>query len=98
MLIAHAPAGYLVGVAAASRLALPGMVLAGIAGGLAPDLDLIPYRLGWAEGHHRLSPTHWPLLWLALLAGAAALRRPLLGVFALSGLVHCGLDATMAPL
>ena len=98
MLIAHAPAGYLVGVAAHARWPFVGMAAAGLLGGLAPDLDLIPYRLGLLEGHHRLSLTHWPVVWLGLLALAALLRHPLALTFAASGLVHCGLDATMAPL
>jgi len=104
MLIAHGPAGYLVGVAAAGARRRFDLVIAGLAGGLFPDLDAVGYHLGIVQGFHRATPLHWPSVWIAAaligLALIALKRRPgeFLTVMAVSGLVHCGLDMTMAPL
>jgi len=104
MLIAHGPAGYLIGVMAARLRRRGDLVMAGIAGGLMPDLDAVGYHLGIVQGFHRATPFHWPSTWLALtLIGLAlVMLKPRLGevitVLAVAALVHCGLDMTMAPL
>jgi len=104
MIIAHGPAGYLVGAAAAGVRRRLDLVAAGVFGGLFPDIDAVGYHLGIFVGFHRATPLHWPSVWIAaLLIGLAMMvlrRRPgeILAVFAASGLVHCGLDMTMAPL
>lgn len=104
MLIAHGPAGYLVGAAAAWGRRRFDLVMAGLAGGLFPDLDAVGYHIGIVHGFHRATPLHWPTLWIGLvLIGGVLLflnRRAgqVFTVFALAGLIHCGLDVTMAPL
>jgi len=104
MFIAHLPAGYL-----AARLlarctgikATPTLVLAGMAGGVFPDMDLL-YG-AWVDGgrvHHHLYWPHLPLVWasagvLFLLArrrlGDACGR--LCGVFMLGVWSHLLLDS-----
>jgi inner membrane protein len=78
MFIAHLPAGYLLGRAYGrhSGAVLPGIVLAGMAGGLFPDLDLVYGALVDAGSvHHHRYWTHLPLFWLAVSAAAPALFR-----------------------
>ena len=79
-------------------------MIAGTLGGLAPDLDAIGFHLGIVHGFHRATPFHWPSTWIAVaMIGLVLiwLRRDagtFVCVLALSALVHCGLDMTMAPL
>ncbi len=104
MLIAHGPAGYLVGVTVTRARRRFDLVIAGVAGGLFPDLDAVGYHLGIVQGFHRATPLHWPSVWIALtLIGLAIMlfKRNLgeiITVIGVSALVHCGLDMTMAPL
>ena len=104
MLIAHGPAGYLIGAMADRARQRFDLVMAGLAGGLFPDLDAVGYHLGIVHGFHRATPLHWPSVWLALVLVGVVLmmikRRTgqVLTVFAAAGLIHCGLDVTMAPL
>ena len=104
MLIAHGPAGYLIGAVADRWRRRFDLVLSGVVGGLAPDLDAVGYHVGIVEGFHRATPLHWPIVWIVLLAIGIGLRfvQPRLGeilaILALAAVVHCGLDATMAPL
>jgi len=104
MLIAHGPAGYLVGAIAAGAKRRLDLVMAGLVGGLLPDLDAVGFHLGIVQGFHRATPFHWPSTWVVLaLIGLAILplrRRAgeIIVVVAVSALVHCGLDMTMAPL
>ena len=104
MLIAHGPAGYLIGAMADRARQRFDLVMAGLAGGLFPDLDAVGFHAGIVQGFHRATPLHWPSVWVALtLIGIALMlvkRTPgqIFTVFALAGLIHCGLDVTMAPL
>lgn len=104
MFIAHLPAGYL-----AARLlarstgmqATPTLVLAGMAGGVFPDMDLL-YG-AWVDGgrvHHHLYWPHLPLVWvgagLVFLPARRRLgdtRRRLFGAFMLGGWSHLLLDS-----
>ena len=79
MLTAHLPSGYILArhwlnrwPSAHVRL----MLLAGVAGGLAPDLDMLWFHLidGGRVHHHRYF-THWPLVWLGLTLVALLWRR-----------------------
>ncbi len=79
MFIAHLPAGYLTARLVARRLdvpASPGLVLAGLAGSIFPDIDLLYATLinHWSVHHHRYW-THLPLVWLAISAVALLLLR-----------------------
>lgn len=104
MLIAHGPAGYLIGTMADRARQRFDLVMAGLAGGLFPDLDAVGFHVGIVQGFHRATPLHWPSVWIALaLIGIALMflkRIPgqILTVFAVAGVIHCGLDMTMAPL
>ena len=104
MLIAHGPAGYLVGVTATRARRRLDLVIAGIVGGLLPDLDAVGYHLGIVQGFHRATPLHWPSVWIALtLIGLTVIlfkrgMGEIITVIGVSALVHCGLDMTMAPL
>lgn len=105
MFIAHLPAGYLASRALhrlyrGASIPVRRFVLAGTAGALAPDGDLLWfYLVDHGRHHHHAYPTHYPLLWIALLllgllanalkpAGAGLL----LLVFVCNGLLHMGLD------
>lgn len=79
MLTAHLPSGYILArhwlnrwPTAHVRL----MLLAGVAGGLAPDLDMLWFHLvdGGRVHHHRYF-SHWPLLWLGLTLAVLLWRR-----------------------
>lgn len=104
MLIAHGPAGYLIGAGLDRVRRRVDLVIAAVIGSLFPDLDVAGYHAGIVEGFHRATPLHWPAVWFAVIALGFSLRaaRPRIGeaviVFALSALVHCGLDMMMAPL
>lgn len=80
MFIAHLPAAYL---AARLHARLSGteqatpMILAAMAGGIFPDIDLF-YGAWVDEGrvHHHLYWTHLPLVWGVVQAGAVLLSLP----------------------
>lgn len=70
MFIAHLPAGYILGRAAA-RTGLPGTMAAALAGSILPDLDLFYFYLVDARQHHHHSYwIHYPVVWLTLLAAS----------------------------
>lgn len=106
MFIAHLPAGYLATRFLLRRMDVQGVnpgafLAAGLAGSVAPDLDLFYFYLidDRANPHHSYV-THLPAAWLAL-AGLLALlscfkrvkavAMPWM-VFALNGLLHLALD------
>ena len=73
MIIAHLPAGYLL-----TKLISPkfdparkaSLWFCALAASLLPDLDILWFHLEGGVRNHLYYPTHWPLLWLALFAGA----------------------------
>lgn len=103
MIIAHAPAGYLIAKGMQARgLAARGVVAAGILGALAPDFDMIYFYL-WdgRQHHHHTYWSHYPIVWGSLLLlsllwlylsgkGKASI---LFFVFCLSGFFHLVLDS-----
>jgi hypothetical protein len=109
MLIAHLPAGYLIGRAllkAPSR-ASAAPLAAIMAGSVFPDVDLIYFYLfDHQRTHHHLYWTHIPAFWLAagagvLLAWAAKreLRPPVaLWFFLLGVLSHLLLDSIIGDI
>lgn len=70
MFIAHLPAGYLTARLVARRIgrgATPPLVIAGMAGGIFPDIDLLYGTLvDGGRVHHHLYWPHLPLVWLAI--------------------------------
>lgn len=83
MILAHLPAGYLLCRLAYRRFRhrIPSdrrFMLWGLRGSIAPDLDMLYFRLiDHQQTHHHEYVTHWPILWGSLLmlwvmAGAPA--------------------------
>lgn len=74
MLIAHLPAGYLA-ARTALRRAAPArrrvLMRAALAGSVVPDLDLLFFYGVDSSVHHHAFPTHWPLVWLAVLVASS---------------------------
>ncbi len=103
MFIAHLPAGYVAAVAAQRcGLRARGLMVACLFGSILPDLDLFwCYLADGGRVHHHLYPTHWPVIWLALLLTALAAWRLSHGkawsvqasALCASALLHVGLDA-----
>lgn len=112
MMIAHAPAGYLLSRWMFSRACLPErgrwlFMTAGIAGALAPDMDLLWFHfVDNGSVHHHAYFTHYPLLWVAVfLAGMIYLmvRRErrnsmLVIVFAANAFLHMILDSVVGDI
>ncbi|MCD6059760.1 MAG: hypothetical protein K0S16_71 [Moraxellaceae bacterium] len=111
MFIAHLPAGYLLcrylHPLHADAVPFRSYALAGMAGAVAPDLDLFWFFLvDSGRIHHHAYPTHFPVLWLALLATAMLARTAdrngrvgaLMLVFALNGLLHMVLDSVVGDI
>lgn len=108
MFLAHLPAGFLLTDSLCQRTRLRhwpqqrALLLAGLLGSVFPDSDIL-----WAHWvdqnrfYHHLYWVHWPLFWLALMAGGAALAGwlrsrfivALVLLFGLNALLHIGLDA-----
>lgn len=107
MLIAHLPAGYIIGsVARTTAPKAPGLMLAALVGSVAPDFDTAWFWLVDNGGvHHRTYPTHWPLFWAAVAIVAIPLAAVLarrwsaaVTVFLLAVLSHMILDSVTAPM
>lgn len=106
MFIAHAPSGYLLAAALSKRAqafhaSTMVTVLAAVAGGLAPDLDLFYFYLldGRQTPHHKYM-SHWPFTWLLVLGvsvmwsyASRARSAFLLAVFSLGCILHVFLDS-----
>lgn len=110
MIIGHLPAGYVFskfifprfeGFVASSR----GFPAAGIAGAVAPDLDMIYfYLVDHRQHHHHSYWTHYPIIWLVLLSlsvlwlkiGQRKSLAALAVVFSLNGVLHMLLDTIAA--
>ena len=114
MIIGHLPAGYLYSdflfkrttwSRGASRVVF---LAAGMAGALAPDLDMLYfYFADHRRHHHHTYFSHYPSLWAALLLLSVAwhflAKRKSGGpaaaiVFALNGLLHMALDTVVGDI
>jgi inner membrane protein len=112
MFLAHLPAGYLCGLGlgkcfAAAALPARPIMLAALAGALAPDLDLLYFFLvDHGRSHHHLYWPHYPLLWLALGASTLAwygtakhkLAPASAFVFSVAALIHAALDTVVGDI
>jgi hypothetical protein len=110
--VAHLPAGYIASKLAYRRcdpleVSYPAFMLAGMAGALAPDLDLAwQYLVDNGARHHHTYFTHYPVSWLAVLGvafawhGEADRKEPaaLWCIFALNGFVHICLDSVVGDI
>ncbi len=105
MLIAHLPAGYILGTAARRRASSSTVMAAALIGSIAPDFDMIYFYASGGRVHHHAYVTHWPLFWLV----AAVLVLPLLKwlrpdwlvtgfVFVAAAILHMVMDTIAAPL
>jgi inner membrane protein len=103
MFIAHLPAGYIAARAYCRHLGitpLSTIIMAGLVGGMVPDIDLVYGSLvdGGRVHHHRYW-THLPLVWLGISALAWSLRaktrawRHVIAVFLLAAWGHLLLDS-----
>lgn len=107
MIIAHAPAGYLLANGlmrglAATPVTAKAVLAAGVMGALVPDLDMAYFHLiDNRQTHHHRYFSHWPVIWLSLAALAAlwfgCVRQSkaavLSLVFCLGGVLHVILDS-----
>ncbi len=112
MIFGHLPAGYIGSKWLYSRLKsiqveLKKYLLCGLAGAIAPDLDLLYfYLIDHRRHHHHSYWTHFPIVWLALTLGSYLWYRHdrqrvtavLLLVFSLNGLMHMVLDTLVGDI
>lgn len=108
MIIAHAPAGYLCAKWMQSRgLALKGIIVAGIAGALAPDLDMFYfYLVDGRQHHHHTYWSHYPIVWGSLLVATLlwfllARQSKAAGlslIICLNGFLHLVLDSLVGDI
>ena len=105
MLIAHLPAGYILGTAVRRRASSSAIMAAALIGSVAPDFDVIYFYASGGRVHHHAYVTHWPLFWLV----AAVLVLPFLKwlrpdwlatgfVFFAAAMLHMVMDTIAAPL
>jgi len=107
MFIAHIPSGYVFSSMLVEKVRnLPAttaaVIMSGVVGALAPDFDMAYFYLAdHQQTHHHRYFTHWPIVWLILLATSAIWLRlsrvskaPFLClVFCCGGLLHLVLDS-----
>jgi inner membrane protein len=107
MFIAHLPIGYLVSKVIYTRLmsqgiGARGIVISGMCGSIAPDLDLFYfYLIDNRQHNHHSYWTHYPSVWICLMLVPLAfihLKRArafalLAIIFSLNGLIHMVLDS-----
>jgi inner membrane protein len=65
MLIAHLPAGYILGTFARNRWpGRSGVMAAAMLGSVFPDIDMLYFHfVDGRQTHHHAYITHWPLFW-----------------------------------
>jgi len=110
MFIAHAPSGYILAISLLTRMrqapaSAAAAVFAAMAGAVAPDFDLLYfYWIDHRHTHHHKYFSHWPFVWLALLAlSAIGFRRGskagfLALLFCLGGVLHLILDTLVGEI
>ncbi len=110
MILAHLPCGYLCTTLLATRLqrfvAPRWLMFWGLAGSVAPDIDLLWfYLIDHGTVHHHRYFTHWPLFWFTLVALGLLLHwhRPaawkvMATVFSLNASIHLLLDTVVGDI
>jgi hypothetical protein len=112
MILGHLPAGYLLTRQLFKLHANPkGLwrpwLLAGLAGAVAPDLDMLYfYLVDQRQHHHHSYISHYPLLWGTLLVLAQAWRWSgrahyyawLACCFSINGMLHLCLDSIVGDI
>lgn len=112
MIIGHLPAGYVISrlmVRHAKPLGVSATAFlwAGVFGALAPDLDMFYFHLvDHRQHHHHTYFTHYPVVWLALLAVSAiwlyTARRKnhaaCVAIFSLNGFAHMFFDTLVGDI
>ena len=112
MFIAHLPAGYI-----SSTLLFPRVQFSGVSakvfaacaavGAIAPDLDMFYfYLVDHGKRHHHNYVTHFPILWVTLLAisliwfryGRSRSLAALAAIFSFNGLIHMVLDTAVGSI
>jgi len=107
MFIAHIPSGYIMSVLICERVrpvrvSSSVVAWAGMIGAVAPDLDMLYFNfIDHRQTHHHMYLTHWPVLWLSLVAVSILWFR-FIGdskaaflslVFSAGGVLHLILDS-----
>ncbi|MCU7920528.1 MAG: metal-dependent hydrolase [Candidatus Thiodiazotropha sp. (ex Epidulcina cf. delphinae)] len=112
MIIGHLPAGYVFAEILARKLSNIGvdhrhLVLIGVLGAIAPDLDMLYfYLVDNGQRHHHTYWSHYPVVWLGLLAASVGWHRLALNksrtilaiVFSAGGFMHLLLDTIVGDI
>lgn len=112
MIIGHLPAGYvisrlLVRYAERLRISAKAFIGAGVAGAIAPDLDMVYFHLvDHRQHHHHSYFSHYPIVWLALLAASVAwlflakrkASAAYAAIFSLNGFAHLFFDTIVGDI
>jgi len=112
MIIAHLPAGYVISKLLVRRaeplgISATAFLWAGVIGAIAPDLDMFYFHLvDHRQHHHHTYFTHYPILWLVLLAASAIWlytaktknRAACAAIFSLNGLAHMFFDTIVGDI
>jgi membrane-bound metal-dependent hydrolase YbcI (DUF457 family) len=107
MMIAHAPAGYVLATSLLrwlqkTHVSAKAIILVGVIGAVTPDIDMLYFHLiDHRQNHHHKYFTHWPIVWFSLLCMAGLWYRfgkrsklaVLSLVFSLGGVLHVILDS-----
>jgi inner membrane protein len=112
MIIGHAPSGYIAATLLHGRLFSSGVsarafIIASVLGAVAPDLDMLYFHLiDQRQHHHHSYFSHWPVVWLGLLALSLLLLRLRRGsqaamlavAFSGMGVLHLLLDSIVGDI
>mgnify|MGYP000875722709 FL=1 len=112
MFIAHAPSGYILAISLMKRMVSApvtarALVIVGIMGALAPDLDMVYFHLiDHRQTHHHKYISHWPIVWFGLtmlpaiwFSHARQSKWAALSlVFCLGGILHVVLDSLVGDI
>ena len=112
MIIGHLPAGYIVAKLCAKKcdhtvINVLFFILAGVMGGIAPDLDMLYFHLiDQRQHHHHTYWSHYPIVWalLCVISGAwyrYATNRSTAAIaliFSMGGFIHLLLDSIVGDI
>lgn len=112
MIIGHIPSGYifvkyLIRKTPKSNDVTKRIMLAGVLGAVAPDIDMLYfYLIDNRQTHHHLYWSHYPIVWFTLLSATFFLHKTIrcetqtyLGlVFCGGGIVHLLLDSVVGDI